>query len=185
MTVAEREVIAALATNVRVLELGCGQKKLAPHSVTVDVNPRSRADVIHDLNRFPYPFESDSFDWVVAEHVLEHLDDVVAVVEEVHRICRPEAHFVVEVPHFSSYQFFTDPTHRHAFSTQSFDYFVPGTDLAEFRYSKATFRKLGVRLSGHSRHLQAFINRHAQKYEQRFAFIYPAHTIRFELEALK
>jgi len=169
----------------RVLELGCGQKKRYAHSLTVDVNPRSRADIIHDLNCFPYPFEADSFDWVIAEHVLEHLDDLIRVVEEVHRICRPAGRFLVEVPHFSSNDFFTDPTHRHAFSTRSFDYFVPGTDLADFGYSSARFQKLGVGLSGHSRYLERFINRHAATYEQRFAFLYPAHTIRFELAAIK
>lgn len=185
MAVPERDEIARLPRDARVLELGCGPKRVVAHAVGVDVNPRSGADVIHDLNRFPYPFESESFDWVVAEHVLEHLDNVLAVVEEVHRLLKPGGRFVVEVPHFSSSEFFTDPTHRHAFSTRSFDYFVPGSDLAVFRYSDATFAKRGVRLSGHSRHLQAFINRHQGTYERRFAFWYPAHTIRFDLEAVK
>jgi SAM-dependent methyltransferase len=174
-----------IPSRVRVLELGCGQKRLVPHSVTIDINPNSRADIIHDLNRVPYPLESNAFDLVLAEHVLEHLDDVIRVVEEVHRVCRPGARVLIEVPHFSSSEFFTDPTHRHAFSTRSLDYFVPGTDLHGFRYSRATFHKRRVHLSGHSRYLTRFINDHVSTYERRFAFLYPAHVIQFELEVIK
>ena len=185
MAVLTPQEVAAISPSTKVLELGCGQKKIVSHSTTVDINPRSRADVIHDLNRAPYPFENDAFDIVLAEHVLEHLDDVVAVVQEVHRICRPHALFYVEVPHFSSSEFFTDPTHRHSFSTRSFDYFVPGTDLHEFRYSSASFRRRRVHVSGFNRYIERWINRHLGTYERRFAFLYPAHVIRFELEAVK
>jgi len=69
-----------------VLELGCVPKKLWPRSVAVDVNSSAVADVLHDLNVFPYPFPDNSFDVVIAEHVIEHLDDVVRVVEDMHRI---------------------------------------------------------------------------------------------------
>jgi SAM-dependent methyltransferase len=185
MAVLDAEALSQIPPSARVLELGCGQKRLVPHSVTIDFNANSRADIVHDLNVFPYPFESNSFDLVLAEHVLEHLADVVRVVEEVHRVCRPRARVLIEVPHFSSSEFFTDPTHRHAFSTRSFDYFVPGTDLNGFRYSTATFHKRRVHLSGHSRYLTRFINDHVSTYERRFAFLYPAHVIKFELEAIK
>ena len=185
MTVLDPERAAAVSPSLKVLELGCGQKKIVAHSTSVDVNPRSRADIIHDLNRMPYPFPDDSFDIVIAEHVLEHLDNVIARVEEVHRICRPDALFYVEVPHFSSPEFFTDPTHRHAFGARSFDYFVPGTDLNAFRYSEATFRKRSTQVCGHNRHLEGWINRHLLLYERRLAFLYPASVVRFELQAIK
>lgn len=185
MAVLDAKALSQIPTSTRVLELGCGQKRLVPHSVTIDINPNSRADIVHDLNRVPYPLESDAFDLVLAEHVLEHLDDVVRVVEEIHRLCRPGARVLIEVPHFSSSEFFTDPTHRHAFSTRSFDYFVPGTELNGFRYSAAAFHKRRVFLSGHSRYLTRFINEHVATYERRFAFLYPAHVIQFELEAIK
>jgi len=185
MAVLDPAQTAAIPSTSKVLELGCGQKKVVAHSTSIDVNPRSRADLIHDLNRFPYPFADDSFDVVIAEHVLEHLDNVIGVVEEVHRIGRAGAKFYVEVPHFSSSEFFTDPTHRHSFSSRSFDYFVAGTDLAEFRYSNATFLKRRVHLSGFNRHIERWVNRNLGLYERRFAFLYPGHVIRFELEVVK
>jgi SAM-dependent methyltransferase len=185
MAVFDSERAAAIPASVKVLELGCGQKKIVAHSTSVDLNVRSRADVIHDLNQKPYPFADDSFDIVIAEHVLEHLENVIAAIEEVHRISRPDALFYVEVPHFSSAEFFTDPTHRHSFSSRSFDYFVPGTDLHSFRYSEATFRKRRTEICGHNHRVEGWINRHLPLYERRLAFLYPASVIRFELQAIK
>lgn len=48
-------------STLKVLDLGCGKKK-RPGSIGVDFSDRHHADVIHDLNVFPYPFENDSID---------------------------------------------------------------------------------------------------------------------------
>ena len=133
--------IDRIPPNVRVLEIGAGTVKRVPHAVTLDVNPLAKPDVLHDLDVTPYPFEANAFDVVIAEHVLEHVEHVVRVVEELHRIVAPGGVLMVEVPHFSSANFHTDPTHRHAFSTRSFDYFVEGKTLARYRYSNAFLGK--------------------------------------------
>lgn len=191
MAVLNNKQIDSLSPDVRVLELGCGQIKRVPHSVAVDFNPRSVADVIHDLNETPYPFEDNSFDVIIAEHVLEHLADLMKVIEELHRITRPGGILYVEVPHFSSCNFFTDPTHRHAFSSTSFDYFVPGEALHGFRYSTIEFRKRSVVLgpfdrAGRFRRLvHRWGNRSPGRFEQHWAFLFPTATINFELEVLK
>ena len=39
-----------------ILDLGCGSKK-RPGAIGVDINAASGADVIHDLDVLPYPFE--------------------------------------------------------------------------------------------------------------------------------
>jgi hypothetical protein len=40
--------------------MGCGNRKVAG-AVGIDVSPDSQADIIHDLNSFPYPFPSIEF----------------------------------------------------------------------------------------------------------------------------
>ena len=172
------------------LELGCGKIKHVPHSVTLDINPTSVADVIHDLNVFPYPFDDNEFDVVIAEHVLEHLDNLIAVVEELHRVLKPGGTLYVEVPHFSCSDFFTDPTHKHAFSTRSFDYFVPDTVLHQYHYSKVAFKKKSVRIYFYENHrwqriFGRWINRNTLVYERKLAFILPSQLINFELEVMK
>lgn len=94
------------------------------------------------------------------------------------------------VPHFSSSDFFTDPAHKHAFSSRSFDYFVAGTELYRLNYSRARFLKRRVQLGFPSRNplknvVLRFINRYPEWYEKRLAFILPVGSILFELEVVK
>ena len=60
---------------MKILHIGCGKNKRTG-AVGVDVLPLDGVDLVHDLNRTPYPFNNNEFDLVVAEHVLEHLDDL-------------------------------------------------------------------------------------------------------------
>jgi predicted SAM-dependent methyltransferase len=57
---------------LRTLDVGCGIHK-QPGSIGIDRNPASRADVLVDLDRFPYPFADGSFDRLTAIHVIEHV----------------------------------------------------------------------------------------------------------------
>jgi SAM-dependent methyltransferase len=190
MPVMTDEQVAAIPKSTRVLEVGCGQIRRIPGSTTMDVNPGSIADVIHDLNVFPYPFEDNSFDMVVAEHVIEHLDNVIGVTEELHRITKPGGVLYIEVPHFTSSNFFTDPTHRHSFTTRSFDYFVEGKYVSTYNYSKIRFKKRRAELHFVSenrfmRRLHRWALSDPERYERKAAFILQAEYINFELEVVK
>jgi SAM-dependent methyltransferase len=120
--------VAARAKKVPTLHLGAGHAPLAG-AVTVDANPDTKPTVVWNLNRFPWPFDGNSFDEVIALNILEHLDDFLAAMGEIHRICRPDARVTILVPHFSSGALFVDPTHRQFLSARSCDYFISGTQL--------------------------------------------------------
>jgi len=94
------------------LNLGCGESK-KPGYVNVDWQPAVEPDVLHDLNRLPYPFADDTFDVIEAFHVIEHLDRPFAVMKELHRILKPGGKLQVKVPHFS--RGFTHAEHAHGF----------------------------------------------------------------------
>jgi SAM-dependent methyltransferase len=47
------------------------------------------------------PFPSESFDWVVSFHVLEHLSDPESFVDEIGRVCRPGGRIAVVTPNAS------------------------------------------------------------------------------------
>lgn len=100
---------------MKILDLGCGSRK-TPTATGVDIDPKSQADVIHDLNVFPYPFEDNTFDEVVTNHVLEHLDDTLAVLNELHRITKNGGKIKLRVPHYTGVSAWGDLSHKRTFS---------------------------------------------------------------------
>ena len=57
--------------SLKSLDIGCGRFKF-PGSVGLDIVPLEGVDVVHDLDKFPYPFPSDTFDYIRLSHVVEH-----------------------------------------------------------------------------------------------------------------
>ena len=151
--------------------------------ITTDTNP----DVVHDLNVLPWPFDSDRFQEVLMYDVLEHLQDVVAAMEEIHRVSQNGAIVRISVPHFSSANTFTDPTHRHQFSVLSFNYFT-GEHQFSF-YTRKRFRCRSAQIVFHPSLANKVIHRLAnhwkERYEQRWAWMFPAWFIYTELEVIK
>ena len=169
-----------------VLNLGCG-RKLITGALNLDRSPDVGADVVHDLNRMPWPLPSSHFREVHANDVIEHLDDAVAAMEEIHRVCRPGAIVYITVPHFSCANAFTDISHRHYLGCFSFDLFHPGHELAFC--SRARFRRRALHLvffpSLVNRFVRRLANRYPGVYERHWAWIFPAWFLSVELEALK
>ncbi len=179
---------------MRVLNLGCGYVKMefegagsATEVVGVDLSPNSQADIVHDLNSVPYPLESDSFDRVIMQDVVEHLDNLITVMEEVHRVARNGATIYVRTPHYSSSYAYNDPTHIRFFGPFIFDAF--DVDSPNRLYTSVQFRILKReihfpkvwRMLGVAR----LANRYIDRYEQLFAFTFRALNMVFELEVVK
>jgi SAM-dependent methyltransferase len=106
----------------RKLNLGCGEDYKEGY-VNVDFHGHVNIDVQHDLNSIPYPFADNSFDHVLASHVLEHLDRPFVVMKELHRILKPGGTLIVKVPHFS--RGFTHAEHKAGFDVTFPKYFDP------------------------------------------------------------
>lgn len=168
------------------LNLGCGRKKIAD-AVNVDVTSETDPDLVHDLNQMPWPLPCNRFAEVLAFDVIEHLNDILGVMEEIHRVCKPGAIVRITVPHFSSHNAFTDPTHRHYFGCSSFDYFTGEHEHSY--YTRLRFRKRACALNFHPSLFNKLVHRLARRwpasYEQRWAWIFPAWFLYVELEVVK
>ena len=169
----------------RVLDLGCGSAKF-PGAFGVDLSANTHADLVHDLDAFPYPIEDDTFDQVLMQDVLEHVADPYRLFGELHRICRPGARIQLRTPHFSSVLAYSDPTHRHYFSA------LGVRSLGEPRfahYAAARFRVVHVTLDMWAPFrvlgVAALANRFQTPYETYFAFLFTTMNIRAEFEVLK
>lgn len=107
------------------------------------------ADVAHDLNVFPWPLASDSFDEVHAYQLLETLGrqgDAKAFFDffsEVWRVLKPEGHFFATVTSPKSAWLWGDPGHTRCISLQSM------THLVQPQYDK----QIGVTAMKDYRHL--------------------------------
>jgi SAM-dependent methyltransferase len=130
-----------------VIDIGCGDSK-RPGSIGVDVARIAGVDLLADVTR-GLPFADSTVDAVHASHVLEHFDDLTAVMDEIWRVCRPGARLYVTVPHASSsFQAWRDPTHRRALTLDTFGYFDRSTpEGGRFGYyARAHFRRVYGRL---------------------------------------
>ena len=169
----------------RVLDLGCGSKKW-PGAVGVDMSEGTEADIVHDLDVFPYPLDDDSFDVVLLQDVIEHIRDLYGLMTELHRVLRSGGRVLLRTPHFSSLLAYSDPTHVHQLSLLA----IEGLAEPGFRHYAAVrftirsnyvdlwtpFRLLGI---------ERLANRFPRLYETYFAFRLPAMNIRAELEVVK
>ena len=113
-----------------VLELGCGATKTVLDSVGIDIVPKGQtipgllnqisiADKSADITE-PLPLEDNSFDTVIARHVLEHLIDPVKVLKEWSRVVKTGGRIIIAVPDQSFRE--TIPMnyqHVHAFTPSS------------------------------------------------------------------
>jgi len=164
-----------------VLDVGCGSAKF-PGSVGLDISADTDADVVHDLDVFPYPLADGSFDQILMQDVIEHVAEPLRVIAELARVARPGGRIQLRTPHFSSVLAYGDPTHKHYFST------LAVRQLAHPRFEHYTATRLRVvhvtldlwapfRLLG----ISALANRRPELYEKYFAFRFPAMNIRAEL----
>ena len=170
-----------------VLDLGCGKKKRVG-SIGVDFSDRHDADIVHDLNIFPYPFEDNFADEIYLDNVLEHLDSPIKVMEEIYRIAKIGSHITVIVPYFRSAWAFIDPTHKTFYSVDSFAYYDPSHDICKrYDYSSARFlieaRIFNEEIEcGRIKKFIVFLaNRNPNRYEKYLSNIYPLDDISFHL----
>jgi SAM-dependent methyltransferase len=174
-----------------VLHLGAGEQRLSgadgDRVTRVDRVAETRPDVVWDLDRFPYPFDDASFDAIDLTDVIEHLHDIVRVMEELHRLGRNGARIHIATPHFSCANSYTDPTHVHHLGISSFDYFT-GEQRLGF-YTKARFAKRRAEIFFHPSLMNKVMRRIARRwpewYEHRLAWVFPAWFMSFELEVVK
>ncbi|MGA7932953.1 MAG: glycosyltransferase [Kovacikia sp.] len=103
------------------IDLGCGPHKRAGF-IGVDLTNGPGVDVVADLNqRFPFP--DSSVDIVRAYDAIEHLHDRIYTMNEIWRICKPNALVDIRVPSTDGRGAFQDPTHVSFWNINSFKYY--------------------------------------------------------------
>lgn len=170
----------------RILDVGCGESKI-PGAIGVDVRQAPGVDVIAHLERYPWPFQSSVFDEVLFNDTLEHLDNVIRAMQEVHRVTRAGGHVKILTPHFSHPDAFRDPTHKHYFTYQTIDYFTGAMPHLQYG-GGGLFRLIQRRFvftKGQNLSKWVATHVHHKKYERYLSRLFPAEKLYFELEVVK
>jgi predicted SAM-dependent methyltransferase len=176
----------------RILDVGCGPSKY-PGAIGVDVNPNTAADVLCDLDRGRLPFREDSFDEVRAVHLIEHVENAIATIEEFHRVARSGGTIFIVTPHYTDIASYTDPTHRRHLSSESFHYFYPGGKHGQeswYTHARLRERRINLKLLRVWRilGLELLVN-HARWFrrfwEQYLSFVIRGKVMEFTFEVMK
>ena len=180
----------------KILDVGCGSNKFEG-AIGLDNNPKTAADVIHDLGAIPYPFPDSEFDLIVTRHVAEHVPDLMAFVSELHRITRNGGRIRLVTPHYTNPDWATDPTHRNHINSYTFNTFMADRQVFNF-YTDVRLRpvKTYVSLLGLWKALgvEFVVNLDQKNYKLRFlrkfwehylSYIFRGKELHFEFEVVK
>ncbi len=158
----------------KVLDIGCGNNKIKG-ATGLDISKDTQADIIWNLNAYPYPIETDGIDKIYAKHVIEHVDDPIKFLNEVYRIAKPGGSCFIETPHFSCYVAYSEPQHKRYFS-----YFMIDEILKKVPFKLAkrevTFYK-SFRFWG----IKYLANKYPRSYERFWTYIFPAENVKIWL----
>lgn len=118
------------------LNLGCSDHRPeGPDWINVDRIPP--ADQIVDLATLPWPWPENSVDEILARDIVEHLNDRIGSMNELHRVLKPGGRLEIITPNAArGAGFYQDPTHRTPWCMNSFQYFQAGS-FAHRRLGKA------------------------------------------------
>lgn len=123
------------------LNVGCGTD-IKKGWINLDVAKLKGVDVVHDVEKIPWPFKKEEFDEIVCQDLLEHVE-LVPVLKETHRILKKGGRLKIRVPHFTSTHNFEDPTHKRMFASRTFVFFVRKGKMQRDYYFDFGFSKLG------------------------------------------
>ena len=121
---------------MKILDVGCGTDKVKG-AIGIDRTALPGVDIVHDLNKYPWPIEDESYDEIYMLDIIEHLNDTIKTMEEAHRILKKNGKLYIRVVYWNHIYSYSDPTHVKFFSEITFDFF---TGKRREYYTKARFK---------------------------------------------
>lgn len=67
------EILKEKNTGIK-LDVGCGSNKQPGGFVGMDARPLDGVDIVHNLEKFPWPLPDESVSFATAAHILEHIN---------------------------------------------------------------------------------------------------------------
>jgi SAM-dependent methyltransferase len=123
------------------LEIGCGAHKTQGF-IGLDQKGTPAVDVVANLES-KLPFRNESFDTIVANQVVEHIQNFTQLMAEMHRVLKSNGTLIMHVPYFRSSWSAIDPTHVRSFTLLTVDYWLIDSWLHKnYKFDECTFSKI-------------------------------------------
>lgn len=106
------------------LDIGCRDRK-QPNFIGLDSIRHAGVDIIHDLEKFPYPIKDESCMTIKCAHVIEHIKPwlVISFMNELWRMLLPGGQLAISAPYAGSPGYWQDPTHCTMITEKTWMYF--------------------------------------------------------------
>ena len=110
------------------LDLGCGRWK-NKNFVGIDIMAGEGVDIVHDLEKTPWPLPDECADLISASHLVEHINPAnfgfIKFMNEAWRVLKPGATIMIAHPYAGSPGYWQDPTHINGCNEATWTYFDP------------------------------------------------------------
>ncbi|MGD2092361.1 MAG: methyltransferase domain-containing protein [Candidatus Aminicenantes bacterium] len=112
---------------IKKLNLGCG-KDYREGWVNADFTDRVKVDKIVDGNKV-FPFPDNTFDYVLAQRMLNDMEDFVFTINEIHRVCKHGAIFIAHLCYYNSPTAWNEPISKRGFTENAMDFWDSTTPM--------------------------------------------------------
>jgi len=127
----EGNIIREKITGDKILDLGCGGNKTTDKAIGVDIFPNgvyipliqknSVADITADVTK-DLPFDDESFDTVIARHILEHCLDTIGTLKKWIKVLKKGGQLILALPNESlDRTIILNSEHVHVFTKESIE----------------------------------------------------------------
>lgn len=113
---ARNRLLKGLPEKARILNIGSGAKRFGKKCVNLDIEPFANVDIVADARSMPFP--EKSFDLVILEYVIEHVEDSQKMFSEIYRVVKDAGLVYSTVPFMQSYH--GNPKDYYRFTIEGF-----------------------------------------------------------------
>lgn len=99
------ELLRIYNNTSKILDLGCGNRRLKEYVINFDIIKASNIDVVGDAQFLP--FSDETFDFIICQALLEHVKNPKVVSDEIYRILKRGGTVYIEIPFLKG--FHADP----------------------------------------------------------------------------
>jgi len=125
--------------NLIILNLGCGADTISG-AINIDIVKNKGVNIVHNLNKIPYPFKPNKIDVIYITDTFFLLNDPVSLMNEFYRILKKNGKLVITNAYFRSKFAYVDPYTKSFYTVHSFDFYSQSSLTAKkYKYSNCSF----------------------------------------------